>query len=138
MSKLRRYYSEGNVYFITAVTYQRIPVLVENIDLFWQTIDELRQEYDFKIVAWVILPDHFHMIINPFHNNLSDLMKIIKLIFSAKYRSLLKINKGRIRQYRFWDHVIRNNDDMNRHLDYIHYNPVKHHFVSNPFEYPHS
>lgn len=46
--------------------------------------------------------------------------------------------KGKIWQNRFWDHIIRDQDDMNRHLDYIHYNPVKHGLVDDPFLYEYS
>ncbi len=45
---------------------------------------------------------------------------------------------GRVWQHRFWDHIIRDDDDLNNHTDYIHYNPVKHGFVTSPFDWPHS
>jgi putative transposase len=48
---------------------------------------------------------------------------------------MLNITSGQIWQNRFWDHVIRNQDDMNRHIDYIHFNPVKHGLVSKPFDF---
>ena len=41
-------------------------------------------------------------------------------------------------QRRYWDHIIRNEDDFGRHLDYIHYNPVKHRYVSKPEEWSNS
>ena len=53
--------------------------------------------------------------------------------FHAKYGG-----KGKLWQGRFWDHIIRDQDDMNRHIDYIHYNPVKHSLVSDPFLYEYS
>jgi putative transposase len=45
---------------------------------------------------------------------------------------------GRIWQRRFWDHIIRNEADLNRYIDYIHYNPVKHGFAQSPFSYLHT
>jgi len=50
----------------------------------------------------------------------------------------LSVRAGRVWQWRFWDHIIRDQRDFNKHLDYIHYNPVKHGLVSSPLEYPHS
>ncbi len=44
----------------------------------------------------------------------------------------MKMHRGRVWQNRFWDHIIREQNDFNRHIDYIHYNPVKHGYVSNP------
>ena len=60
MSILKRYYSEGNTYFITNVTYDRKPVLIDNIDIFWESLNKAKLRMEFELVAWVILPDHFH------------------------------------------------------------------------------
>ena len=57
---------------------------------------------------------------------------------SARYRIRNKSTSGRIWQYRFWDHIIRDQNDLNKHIDYIHYNPVKHNLVQNPFEWKYS
>jgi putative transposase len=100
---------------------------------------EFTQEfYAFELIAWIFLPDHFHSIIYPHENTLSDIIRIFKQKFSGLYRSRHSLTRGRIWQYRFWDHVIRNQDDFNRHLDYIHLNPVKHGLIRNPFEYGYS
>jgi putative transposase len=90
------------------------------------------------IMAWAILPDHFHLLIHTPNTNISLLMRKIKLSFSTNYRQQNNLRQGRLWQYRFWDHIIRNQDDMNRHFDYIHRNPVKHGLVDNSFEYPYS
>ena len=100
-------------------------------------VASVSEKNQFELMAYVILPDHFHALIDPQKCNLSNLMKRIKMSFAAKYR--IKTNsKGRIWQYRFWDHIIRNQKDLNHHLDYIHYNPVKHGITSNPFDYDNS
>ena len=90
------------------------------------------------LIAWAILPDHFHLLIHPQNTNISLLMKKIKLFFSAGYRQRKGLQSGRLWQFRFWDHIIRNQDDMNRHIDYIHRNPLKHCLVESPFHYPYS
>ena len=61
-----------------------------------------------------------------------------KLRFSARYRSLYGFKEGHLWQNRFWDHVIRDEDDLRRHIDYIHYNPVKHGLVESPYAWQHS
>ena len=124
------------MYFVTTVTHERQPILADNIDLLWRALHKANEKLPFEIVAWAVLPDHMHLIIDPKENNLSNLMVRIKLSFAKSYRDGIGIPKKRIWQYRFWDHVIRNQDDLNRHIDYIHYNPVKHGLVSCPSDYP--
>ncbi|MEW5925645.1 MAG: transposase [Candidatus Zixiibacteriota bacterium] len=128
---------EGHLYFITNVTYKRMPFLTEHIDLLFDALNSVKAKMSFYNIAYVVLPDHFHMIIDPLSNDISEIMKRIKLSFSKKYRYITKYH-GRIWQYRFWDHIIRNQQDFNRHIDYIHYNPVKHGMINNPSKYKYS
>ena len=138
MSILRRYNYRGAIYFITSITHDRQPFLVAEVDLFWPAIETIKKRSRFDLIAWVILPDHFHIIIDPLENNFSELMKRIKLSFSMNYRKKHNLKNQNVWQKRFWDHIIRNQNDFNRHLDYIHYNPVKHGYVKSPFDYEHS
>jgi putative transposase len=115
-----------------------MPILVEHAQFLLESIKETNESLYFDIVAWVIMPDHFHLIINPRNNDLSDILKRIKLKYSYKYRHLHDLYRGTLWQNRYWDHVIRDQADMNNHIEYIHYNPVKHGFVKNPFAWPHS
>jgi len=131
MTNLRRYFRPGDISFLTHVTYGRQPILIKHFELLWTSIDRYKLEKTFDLLSWVVLPDHFHIIIDPRNNNVSDLMKSIKISFSIKYKKLTG-NTGRVWQNRFWDHIIRNDRDLNNHLDYIHYNPVKHGFVHSP------
>jgi putative transposase len=133
MSKLLRYYKEGNTYFITIITNDRKTILVENNNLLRASISKYERELEFSIAAWVILPDHFHIVIDPKKNNLSSIIQKVKLSFSKKYRYRSDKWSGYVWQSRFWDHVIRDQKDMNNHIDYIHYNPVKHGYVKSPF-----
>jgi len=77
------------------------------------------------------------LLINPEEQIISNIMQRIKLSFSVEY-SKKHPHVNRIWQRSFWDHIIRDEDDFYRHLNYIHLNPVKHGLVKNPFEYPHS
>lgn len=116
----------------------RNPILVRNVDLLWNAIATHRARTPFDLVAWVVLPDHMHLLVDAGNLDLSRLMRRIKLAFSASMRVRLGLTEGRVWQYRFWDRVMRDQDDINRHIDYIHCNPVKHGYVSDPFRWEHS
>lgn len=136
MSNLRRYYCEGNTYFVTTVTCKRQPILVNNIDLVWQALRRVKRRIHYELIAWAVMPDHLHLILDPKEADLSDVIKRIKLSFAKCYRDKIATPKKRVWQYRFWDHVIRDQDDLNRHIDYVHYNPVKHGLSTSPMDYP--
>ena len=144
MPNYRRYYIENSCVFITIVTYNRQPLLIDNINLLRQSIKE--SQYKFNIIAGVVLPEHLHIIIKP--ENIKDLPKII---FSIKYRfsrniggigippyKLKRKGERKIWQSRYYDHIIRDENDFYRHLDYIHYNPIKHEFATKAIDYPYS
>ncbi len=138
MSRLIRYYKPGQIYFVTCVTFNREPILANHANSLLDIIEEYKNKIRFEIIAWVIMPDHFHIIIDPKRNNLSDIMKRIKISFACNMRKTQGVYSQNIWQKRFWDHIIINENDFNRHIDYIHYNPVKHGLVRNPLEWEHS
>jgi putative transposase len=104
----------------------------------WESVQNHWITLGFDLAAWVILPDHLHLIIDPRDNNLSTIMQRMKLSFSKKVRFRKHAPSGKVWQARFWDHIVRDQEDMNRHIDYIHYNPVKHGAVNSPREWRHS
>ena len=124
--------------FLTNVTLDRQPLLVEHIDLFHLAVETARGRSAFEMVAWVVLPDHFHCVIESAADSPSQIMRHLKLSFSTRLRNRLHVRSGRVWQYRFWDHVIRSQEDLNRHIDYVHYNPVKHGLVASPGMWPYS
>lgn len=105
-------------------------MLHRDIDLFWKCWNEI------ELKAWVILPDHFHIIINVGGYSISALLHRFKIKYSRLFRQ--KYRPGRVWQNRFWEHIIRDQKDLKTHLDYIHYNPVKHGYTDNPFIYKYS
>jgi putative transposase len=135
MSILRRYHREGNFYFITNVTFGRSPILTKNVRLLTNAIMSARVKTPFELLAWVIIPDHFHFVIGPSSWDISKLLQTIKMSFGASYRKQVGISSGRVWQNRFWDHIIRDQEDLNRHLDYVHYNPVKHGLAQSAFDW---
>jgi putative transposase len=138
MSNLRRYYTEGYSYFVTIVTYNRDRILINYVKLFWESFNNVKSTIPFTINAWVILPEHFHMIITPEENTLSEIIKKFKLSFSMRYHKVIGAPNGRVWQYRFWDHAIRNERDFEAHFHYVHYNPTKHGYCKRPYDYRHS
>ena len=130
MKTLRRYYIPGATYFLTLVTYKRQPLLLVDASLFWKCWQEP------KPLAWVILPEHVHLLLSNGNTAFSETIHRFKITYSRRFRDMHR--PGRVWQNRFWDHAIRDEDNMRRHLDYIHYNPVKHGAVVDPFAYEHS
>lgn len=138
MSKLRRFHADGNIYFITSVTERRASLLISNADLFWRSFHRISDAGEVELIAWVLLPDHFHLVLDPRAQSISRFMQRIKLSFSRLYRERRDQSAHKVWQRHFWDHAIRDQRDMNAHIDYIHYNPVKHGYVRSPFEWEHS
>ncbi|MDF1545230.1 MAG: transposase [bacterium] len=111
MSNIRRFYNYGNRYFVTCVAHKRTPILVNNARLLLDSIDTVAGELSLDIHAYVILPDHFHMLIDPKNANLSGAIRKIKLRFSTRFKAANELPAGRTWQNRFWDHVIRDERD---------------------------
>jgi len=135
MSILKRYFDKGQLYFVTIVTYQRNNILIDNYQLYIMAISRIKKKHKFEIIAFVVMPDHLHIIINPYETKLSDIIHDFKLSFNGQFRRRYDKHRGHLWQGRFWDHIIRDQDDLNKHIDYIHYNPVKHGLSRNPFEW---
>lgn len=138
MVKIKRIYCKGHPHFITNMTYERRPIIIDNIDLLWEAVETILQKDDFGLMAWVILPDHFHFLIDVKKSNISKILQRIKLSYSVRLRNRYGFDYGKVWQNGFWDHIIRDEKDLNSHLNYIHYNPIKHGLINNPFDYEHS
>ena len=138
MANYRRAFVENSYLFLTVVTFNRCPILISHIDLLKESFHQSQQFFDYQIIGLVILPEHFHIIIKPkINHEYPRIMMSIKYHFSKNFKpseilidSYIKKREKGVWQRRYWEHTIRNQDDLNRHLDYIHYNPVKHKLVS--------
>ena len=141
-AKIRRWYVPNAVYFITAVTRERKPLFAdeENIALLRATLRHVKTLYPFLMYAYAFMPDHLHMLIRvPATTNISNLMRSLQWNFTRNYKRLHHISAPlHIWQRGFWDHVIRDETDWERHFDYIHYNPVKHGYAQNVGDYAHT
>ncbi|MBZ0254958.1 transposase [bacterium] len=153
MSNYRRLYAPNSMFFFTLVTYKRRKIFTSNLsnDLLKDCIKKVKNNWPFEIIAFVLLPDHLHAIWKMPENDEDYSMRwrLIKSNFTRNYykqsKGKLNVNSCRnlkgercIWQRRFWEHRIRDEDDFTSHIDYIHYNPVKHGYVDAPRNWKYS
>lgn len=144
----RRTYIPGGSYFFTvALADRKQSLLTDHVDLLKSAFMTVKNAHPFKIDAIVILPEHFHMIMTLPGDDVRYSMRLglIKSYFSrgidkSETRSIsrqFKRERG-IWQRRFWEHYIRDEPDFIKHINYIHYNPVKHALTLNPVDWKYS
>ena len=148
MSRYRRAKVEGGALFFTLALADRpSDLLVRQIGRLRRAYKVMQERRPFETIAICILPDHLHAIwlLPDGDADFASRWSLFKSGFSrvlpvAKSRSASKTAKREkgIWQRRYWEHVIRNDADLERHVDYIHYNPVKHGLVSRVRDWPYS
>lgn len=153
MSRYRRATTAGSSYFFTVVSYQRQPILCDDSirDALRNAIEAVRASRPFTIEAWVLLPDHLHCIWTlpdgdaDFSTRWMKIKRAVSAACGDEYRrddlmsaSKLKHRESTIWQRRFWEHKIRDEEDFARHVDYIHFNPVKHGHVQRAMDWQYS
>ena len=136
MPNYRRYHIPGHPVFLTIVTHHRRPWLAGN-NCIYTLIGSMhwaKTQYPFRHIAHVILHDHLPWMLLP-----SAETNYSKLVAATKRDVTWRLKEsglnGPLWQNRFYDHIIRNDEDFGRHLDYIHFNPVKHGYASQPSHY---
>ncbi|MHB1949250.1 MAG: REP-associated tyrosine transposase [Gammaproteobacteria bacterium] len=143
MSQYRRCYQPGGHYFFTLVSHKRRSILAtpENVENLKIAINNVKKQYPFSLTAIVILPDHLHCMWRLPENDgdFSTRWRLIKRYFSMNIDTLIN-HRGEkeVWQRRFWEHLIRDEEDWQKHMDYIHYNPVKHGLVQSPGDWRYS
>ncbi|NES77302.1 MULTISPECIES: transposase [unclassified Okeania] len=147
MPNYRRPNISGGTYFITQVTYQRETWLCGEVGrkALREAIERVRDKHPFSIDAFVLLPEHFHCLwtLPANDGDFSMRLRLIKTYVTKHYKQELAINReislsrqkrkeSNLWQRRFWEHLIRDEQDFVNHCDYIHYNPVRHGLCTNP------
>jgi putative transposase len=147
MSWYRRWYQEGGLYFFSLVTCERRPFLTTDLarQQLRAALKKTQEERPVEIVAIVLLPDHLHCLwqLPVGDDDFSTRWRLVKSRFTigmlasgfhepGQDERRRERHEHAIWQRRFWEHLIKDEDDWKRHLDYIHYNPVKHGYVSSP------
>jgi putative transposase len=131
-----RAYQPGGCYFFTVVTGKRHLHFADatNVERLRQAFRHVMVKHPFVIDAVVIMPDHIHTIWRLPENDddFSTRWRLIKHFVSLGWEG-----EDTFWQPRFWEHLIRDEEDWRKHVDYIHYNPVKHGMVSKPEDWEH-
>lgn len=148
MSNYRRVWVPGGTCFFTVNLLERHRrLLVDRIDDLRAAFHDARRAQPFVIIAFVVLPDHLHCIwrLPPGDVDNASRWARIKSGFSRRLPAHERRSPARvirrersIWQRRYWEHLIRDDDDLRHHVEYIHFNPVKHGHARSPAAWPHS
>ena len=149
MPDYRRARHPGGTYFFTVTLLRRgdNDLLTRHIELLRQCVVKVRREHPFVIHAWVVLPDHLHCVLEFPHGDANYTLRwrLIKAYFAKglpkmEFRSAVRQRRGErgIWQRRYWEHLIRDEADHRAHMDYVHFNPVKHGLVAWVRDWPYS
>jgi putative transposase len=143
----------GGSFFLTIATLERRKIFnhPKSLWILGKAVNGVKKEFPFSLDAWVLIPDHLHTIwtLPKGDTNYGKRVGLIKAYFSkaakAWFHDESVMNPSRrnrrettIWQRRFWEHTIRDNEDLARHFDYIHYNPLKHGLVQRVRDWPYS
>ncbi len=125
-------------YFVTSITWQRRSLFVAEpmARLFLQTLYSYRRQGKFQLHAFVLMPEHFHLLLTPSEIALERALQFIKGGYSHAVKETL-LNPIEIWERGFTDHRIRDTEDFIHHRMYIHRNPVERKLVveSSEFRY---
>jgi putative transposase len=147
MSRYRRVKIAGGLFFFTVALADRSSdLLVREVDRLRRSYNTMQERLPFETVAICVLPDHLHSLwqLPEGDADFASRWSLFKSAFSRglppALRSESKIAKREkgIWQRRYWEHAIRDEKDFERHIDYIHYNPVKHGLATRAVDWPHS
>jgi len=135
----------GTSFFTVNLLDRGSDLLTRYVAAFGEAVSQIRARAPFDIDAWVVLPDHMHCLwtLPDGDADFSGRWRAIKAGFSlqltpAESRSASRIAKGErgIWQRRFWEHMIRDDRDYAAHMDYVHFNPIKHGLVAEAADWP--
>jgi putative transposase len=148
MTSYRRNFVSGGSYFFTVnLADRRSRLLTTYIALLRDAFSHARARHPFSIEATVVLPDHLHAIWRLPEGDCDFALRwrLIKGAFSRSLPNTERVSMSRLErgergiwQRRYWEHTLRDEQDLARHIDYIHFNPVKHGHVGRVVDWPHS
>lgn len=147
MVNYRRVRLVGGTYFFTlTLKDRRSDLLVRHIDLLRNALQQMKRRRPFTLFAVVVMPDHLHLLVQmpQGDSNYSARLRDFKALFVKSLRAAgepIRLNNrgdADIWQARFWEHMIRDEQDFAAHVAYIHFNPVKHGYVQRVVDWPYS
>jgi len=137
MVNYRRARAHGGTYFlILTLRDRRSDVLVRNIDCLCKAWLAAKRRVPHDMIAVVVLPDHLHALVR-MRDARDDYSRLVQDVKKGFTRRIGMCGRGPW-QSRFWEHLIRDDADLRAHIDYIHFNPVKHGYVPRVADWPHS
>ncbi|HEY1376002.1 MAG TPA: transposase [Gemmataceae bacterium] len=151
MPNYRRNYVPGGTYFFTVVAFGRRPILTTPAArrCLREAFATVQHRWPFSVVAIALLPDHLHTIwtLPEGQADYSVRWQRIKDLFTQGFldaggasepvsASRRRRRERQVWQRRFWEHTVRDEDDLKRCADYVHWNPVKHGLVGRVRDYP--
>jgi len=137
----------GTFFFTVAIADRTQDLLIAHIEALREAYAWTLRRHPFRTRAIVILPDHLHAIwtLPADTPDFALRWKLIKEGFSRRLPRIERLGASRRRQgergvwqRRYWEHAIRDDSDLAVHLDYVHFNPVKHAYVERPEDWPYS
>jgi putative transposase len=147
MVQYRRNIVEGATYFFTLTLRDRTrTTLTDHADALRAIVQEVRKQIPFTIDAMVILPEHLHAVwtLPEGDSNYVRRLRLMKARFTSHLlrdgEMIAKDARGEyaVWQKRYWEHTIRDETDFEMHINYVHFNPVKHGYVKRASDWPHS
>ena len=148
MSRYRRNYITGGTFFFTVkLADPKSRLLVEHIDLLREAYTFVQKHYPFETIAICVMPNHLHAVwtLPDGDSDYSLRWRLIKTRFSHHFAALDVLSASKQRRYekgiwqrRFYEHTVRDEADLQRVVDYVHFNPVKHGFSASVKDWPFS
>lgn len=139
---IRRDYVRHQQYFFTLHTAKHLPHFSSrrSVNVLNGAFQQAMRKYPFEMDAIVILPNHLHCIwtLPARDEDTARRWRVVKFWFSSHCDVSLRPNGEPIWGGRFFEQPIRDEQDYQRHVDYIHYNAVKHGIADSPADWPHS
>ena len=129
----------GTFFFTVTLKDRQSSALIDHIALLRESVSFTLSKKPFQIIAWVVLPDHLHAIwkLPEGDNDFSRRWQMIKSRFTRKLRETKEYHLSPW-QDRFWEHEIQSEADLEAHIHYVYFNPVKHGYVESIQDWPYS
>src|SRR5437764_860116 len=134
---LHRVLIEGQCYHVTSTTRQRLPLFADaaNARVVLRAIEFVRSDARAFVLAYVIMPNHLHMVVAPREaRTLVQIMQVVKG-FSSREINRAEGKSGSLWQQSYYDRVIRSEAQLRATIDYLHRNPVAEGLTARPEDY---
>jgi len=132
----------GAIYIVTGATYEKRPHMQADArkQQWHSSFRRAAEIYDWAIIAWVVLNNHYHVIVRAPEKSAENLSKFVASYhkFTSRQWNDEDSKSGRQVWWNYWDTCIRSEPDYLARLNYVHWNPVKHGVVNRPDAYSHS